>query len=180
MELSQATALIRNDHIAQYHKAVTWADLGCGTGLFTRALASLLPRGSTVYAADRSITITTTGLQANGVYIEPAVLDFVTGDMSFGALDGILMANSLHFAADKPALLKKLSNSLKEDGCLIIAEYDTDTANPWVPYPVSLKSIQPLFKNAGFTQVEKLRTQPSIYGRADIYTVLIRRQATGL
>jgi precorrin-6B methylase 2 len=31
----------------------TWADLGCGAGAFTLALASLLPAGSTIHAMDR-------------------------------------------------------------------------------------------------------------------------------
>lgn len=30
-----------------------WADLGCGSGTFTRALASLLPVGSKVLAVDK-------------------------------------------------------------------------------------------------------------------------------
>jgi trans-aconitate methyltransferase len=176
MELTQAIQLIRNNYIQQYNDAVAWADLGCGTGLFTRALASLLPSGSTVYAADRSVTITAKGLQANAVLINPVVLDFVTDDISFGPLDGILMANSLHFVADKSALIEKLSGNLKEQGVFIVAEYDTDTANRWVPYPVSFRSVQQLFKNAGFAYIEKLGEQPSIYGRANIYTVLVRRK----
>ena len=31
----------------------TWADLGCGDGVFTLLLAELLPPGSNVYAVDR-------------------------------------------------------------------------------------------------------------------------------
>ncbi|MBE7179566.1 MAG: class I SAM-dependent methyltransferase, partial [Mucilaginibacter polytrichastri] len=29
-----------------------WADLGCGDGLFSRALAGFLAQGSTIYAVD--------------------------------------------------------------------------------------------------------------------------------
>jgi len=31
----------------------TWADLGCGDGIFTRALAESLAAGSTIHAMDR-------------------------------------------------------------------------------------------------------------------------------
>jgi len=175
MTPEQATQLIRNDFTTLRKEAATWADLGCGTGVFTKALASLLQPGSTIYAIDRQTTIRDTGLQTNGVAITPLQLDFVADNIGVGLLDGILMANSLHFAADKPALLEKLAGLLRNDGCFIIAEYDTDMANPWVPYPVSFRSLRPLFKNAGFTCFEKLHEHPSVYGRANIYTVLIRR-----
>jgi len=175
MELGQAIQLISNDHIQQQTGAATWADLGCGTGLFTRALATLLQPGSIIYAADKAPAIAAGDLLHNGVSIKPAVLDFVQDHPNFGLLDGILMANSLHFAADKPALLEKLNQSLPENGCFIIAEYDTDTQNSWVPYPVSFRALQPLFKNAGFSHIEKLQELPSVYGRANIYTALISR-----
>jgi trans-aconitate methyltransferase len=32
----------------------TWADLGCGDGTFTRALAERLAQGSTIHAVDRN------------------------------------------------------------------------------------------------------------------------------
>jgi ubiquinone/menaquinone biosynthesis C-methylase UbiE len=36
--------------------AMTWADLGCGDGTFTLALAAILPRGSIIHAMDRDIS----------------------------------------------------------------------------------------------------------------------------
>ena len=84
-----------------------WADLGCGSGTFTLALAELLPPGSTIEAIDLrpGIKPQTT---AGGVTIIPRVADFVADDLALNGLDGILMANSLHYVRDKPALLQKL------------------------------------------------------------------------
>ncbi len=53
-----------------------WADLGCGSGLFTLALASLLPAASTVYAIDRYPAIRSQ-LTPNQVSIQPKKADFV-------------------------------------------------------------------------------------------------------
>ena len=55
MELGEAISLIQTDEIIQ-DKQTTWADLGCGSGLFTRALAGLLYTGSTIYAIDKNIS----------------------------------------------------------------------------------------------------------------------------
>ncbi len=54
MTVQEATYLIRHDHNKSFAKD-TWADLGCGSGIFTYALASLLKKGSTIYAIDRDI-----------------------------------------------------------------------------------------------------------------------------
>jgi SAM-dependent methyltransferase len=92
-----------------------WADLGCGTGTFTLALAHLLSPGSIIEAIDRHPGIarqTTTG----GVTIIPRTADFVTSKVGLSDLDGILMANSLHYVQDKPALLQKLRASYRAAG----------------------------------------------------------------
>jgi len=53
MELAQAMDLIRHPGMTRSAPA-RWADLGCGSGLFTYALANLLPDGSHLYAIDQS------------------------------------------------------------------------------------------------------------------------------
>jgi ribosomal protein L11 methylase PrmA len=76
----------------------TWADLGCGSGLFTKASASLLPRGSTIHAVDVDAQALQKIPEAyNGVRIETSVMNFSSGEFPFQQLDGILMANSLQF-----------------------------------------------------------------------------------
>ena len=55
MQLQDAISLIQNKNINSETKSI-WADLGCGPGLFTYALASILKEGSTVYAVDKNIS----------------------------------------------------------------------------------------------------------------------------
>ena len=47
MQLTEAIKLIQHKGILQTEPQ-TWADLGCGAGLFTQALASLLHENSTI------------------------------------------------------------------------------------------------------------------------------------
>jgi trans-aconitate methyltransferase len=144
-----------------------WADLGCGTGLFTEALAHLLPSQSTVYGVD-----TKPGLRQT-THIIPIKADFVKDDLPLSNLDGMLMANSLHYVKDKPALLEKLSAYMRPGSPMIIVEYDTDQAvSTWVPYPLSYAAFSKLFITAGYQHVKKLGQRPSAYGRAHIYAAI--------
>ena len=89
MNASDATKLIEKGVTAM--QAQRWADLDCGSGTFTRALASLLPAGSKVIAVDKVFQNLPDFINAN----------FTTDDLQLGHLDGILMANSLHGVKDK-------------------------------------------------------------------------------
>lgn len=169
MELNEAIELIRYEGIAGAGSSA-WADLGCGPGLFSRALAGLLQPGSTVYAIDKE-PVSIEG--ENGVTIKPLQLDFVASDLPLQDLDGILMANSLHYVKDQYGFIRKAGSYLKPGGSFIIIEYDTDKANPWVPYPLSYHSLLRLFHKAGYTDITRLHEHPSIYGRANIYSVRV-------
>ena len=78
-----------------------WADLGCGSGLFTFALAHLLKPGSSVQGVDIILPRFNFDLQPEGVEIGSMQLDFVADELPFQNLDGILMANSLYYVEDK-------------------------------------------------------------------------------
>lgn len=150
----------------------TWADLGCGSGLFTHALGHFLPAGSTIYAIDLQPIVAP---QTTPIHIIPRQLNFVTANLGLNNLDGILMANSLHYVKDQPAFLKRLKTYLKPDHTLVLIEYDTDRpVATWVPYPLSFASLQSLFQQAGYTQIQKIAMRPSAYGRSNIYSALIQ------
>ncbi|UFH56472.1 class I SAM-dependent methyltransferase [Spirosoma sp. KNUC1025] len=174
MQLSDAIALIQTPRLISA-KPVKWADLGCGSGLFTRALASFLPSGSTVYAVDTIQLAIADFKNDTGVSVEIVRQDFVRDDWSFATLDGILMANSLHYVEDKLAFFQKANRYLSETGCFLLVEYDTDVPNPWVPYPLSYSALQQLVTQAGYASVEKLHEKPSLYGRANLYASYISR-----
>jgi len=175
MQISEASQMLKQDDFTFAVRTV-WADLGCGNGIFTLALAGLLQPQSVIYAIDKN----TSSLQqipetCNSVIINKQRGDFVNDKLSFTGLDGILMANSLHYVKDKIAFLEKATTCLKEDSCFLIVEYDTDTSNTWVPYPLGFSSLRSLFLQAGFSLVKKLQERPSIYRRANMYSVVVRK-----
>lgn len=150
-----------------------WADLGCGDGTFTLALATLLPRGSVVHAMDRDRrALAHIPNTHDGRSIVTHVGDFTAPPWPFDRLDGLLLANSLHYVRDQAAFIRNCAAAMHRRRFLIV-EYDTDVANPWVPFPLSRECLTGLFSAAGYRSIDILRTRPSIYQRAPMYAALI-------
>jgi ubiquinone/menaquinone biosynthesis C-methylase UbiE len=174
MQLQDAIKFITNDSFSTGNKKI-WADLGCGTGTFTLALASMLDSGSTIFAIDSDASALSQIPETyNQTEIVKIKADFVNTGLPFDRLDGFLMANSLHFVKDKEAFLKKLKPCLNTDACLLIIEYETNTPNIWVPYPVDFQSLKSLFTKSGYSEISKLNTRTSIYGNRQMYAALIK------
>ncbi|WP_338876213.1 class I SAM-dependent methyltransferase [Spirosoma sp. SC4-14] len=174
MQLTDAISLIETTDYRQ-NQATQWADLGCGKGLFTKALASFQKPGSVIYAVDTDRSALQSISRENSVRIEPVWLDFIQDDWPFQNLDGILMANSLHYVNDKKGFLQKAIQHLTDSGSFLIVEYDTEKANPWVPYPIGFRSLGQLFHSLGFGSIKKVGERPSLYGQAHMYASYISR-----
>ena len=171
MTIEEAINLIKNG-VVPNEKSV-WADLGCGDGLFTRALASIMGIGSTIYAVDENRRALGKIEAVPGIRIEKIVGNFEKDELQLQDLDGILLANSLHFIKDKSFFAQRAKRWMNNDGRLIIVEYDTDIPNRWVPYPISFSSLQKLFSPLGFG-IEKIAEHKSIYNRAGMYAAVVK------
>jgi ubiquinone/menaquinone biosynthesis C-methylase UbiE len=139
-----------------------WADLGAGEGAFTLALADLLGPGAHITAVDRDAGVLRNLSREKfpGVEVETKVADF-TRPLGLSNLDGIVMANSLHFVRDKGPVLESVRGMLRPGGKLIVVEYGTDRGNPWVPHPFTFDRWQRMAAQAGFEKTRLLRTIPS-------------------
>lgn len=169
MQLPEAISLIQKGIVAQSSPQI-WADLGAGKGLFSDALLSLLQPGSIIHAVDINKR---PNLHNPSIIFHQA--DFVNDKLPIPTLDGILMANSLHYVQNQVACIKQLKSYLhNRTGVIILIEYDTDKGNEWVPYPVSFARAQTIFGDAGFSKIEKIGEHPSIY-QASMYTALINQ-----
>ncbi len=144
-----------------------WAELGAGEGNFTLALADLLGPGAHITAVDRDSGALKTlaeqmGRRFPNIAVEIEVADF-TRRLRLSGLDGIVMANSLHFVRDKAPVLESVRKMLRPGGTLIVVEYGTNSGNPWVPHPFTFERWEKMAAQAGFVKTRLLRTIPSRY-----------------
>ena len=133
-----------------------WADLGAGEGAFTFALADLLGPDAQITAVDKDAG----AMHGLEDHFEVRVADF-TKSLDLPDLDGVLMANSLHFVREKEGVLESVRAMLRPGGRLIVVEYGTDRGNPWVPYPFTYPQWEEMAARAGFTGTRLLKTVPS-------------------
>lgn len=164
MSHEDAVALIQNALTGDVPQC--WADLGCGSGTFTKILHSLLPSGSYITAVDRERQ------RLDLPDVEFVRANFEKDELGLSGLNGILMANSLHYVKDKAALIRKLEFSFADDPKFVVIEYDNRRANPWVPYPIPFEQLESLFKGLGYTKIRKIAERASAYSGM-IYCALI-------
>ena len=152
-----------------------WADLGSGWGAFILALTDLLGPGARIHSVDRDRGALREQEQAMRERFPDRAVTYLAADftrpLDLPPLDGIVMANSLHFVRDKLPVLQLIRGYLKRDGRLVLVEYNADHGNPWVPYPLSYPTWEALAARAGFVGTRQLATQPSRFLR-EIYSAV--------
>ena len=86
-----------------------------------------------------------------------------TRPLDLPPLDGVLLANLLHFIRDQEGLLRRLHGQLKPGGHLLVVEYDQSLPIPWVPFPVPFARFEALAREAGFEAARQVgyRRSPS-------------------
>ncbi len=162
-----------NDHVNLIKPAfldetpnASFADFGAGSGAFTLALREVLGVSATIYAVDKDkSSLRELENSYAACFHSTSNLIVMQADFSkplnLPPLDGILMANSLHFFKDRVKVLQHVKSFLKPNGKLIIVEYNVDKGNIWVPYPFSFATFGKLTKEAGFTDPQLLATHSS-------------------
>lgn len=135
-----------------------WADLGSGWGAFTLALADLLGPGAAIYSVDKDrggLREQEKALQSRfpDTTVHYIAADF-TRPLDLPPLDGIVMANSLHYQRHKVPVLQLVRGYLKPGGRLI-------------SYP----TWERLAQHNGFSSTQLLATVPSRFLR-EIYAAL--------
>ena len=144
----------------------TWADFGAGSGAFTLALRELVGPHAEIYAVDKDRRGFNELEKAHrekfttSQNLHTMRADF-TGPLSLPPLDGIVMANSLHYFRDKEKVLRHARSFLKMNGTLLLVEYNVDSGNPWVPHPLSFETFRALATRTGLTEPRLLGTAPS-------------------
>lgn len=139
----------------------TWADIGAGTGNFTAALVELLGPDATLYAMDRN-GYALRRLHQRLPSVHTIEADF-THPLPLPPLDGVLMANALHWVRHQTAALRQIATYLKPDGRLLVVEYDVHTPRDYIPFPVGADRLRQIVAEAGLSQPREIasRTSPS-------------------
>ena len=167
MQVSEAVSLIEKG--VNKTASQKWLDLGAGDGLFTIALADLIESPSEIIAIDLKPNRRLTSFSHPFHKVGFVQADFTETKNLPGQVDGVVMANSLHFVKEKKALLKEISSLLNSRGKLIIIEYDLQKANPWVPFPIRKEECITLLQSCGFSNVRLIGERQSSLNGSVIY-----------
>lgn len=176
-----------HDHVellrpARLPSGGTWADLGAGA--FTLALRELVGPEAIIFAVDREAT-RLRELERNFLarFGDSPNLRILHGDFTrplpLAELDGVLMANSLHFYKEKARVLQQVGAFLKPTGALLVVEYNVDSGNLWVPYPLSFECFRGLAVQAGYEEPRLLGTHPSSFLRGFYSALTFMKKGTG-
>lgn len=176
-----------NDHVnllqpAKLKQGGSWADLGAGSGAFTFALRELIGASASIHAVDKDRSdLHRLEQDYKTRFGNSENLKIIVGDFSrplatpLPLLDGIVMANSLHYFKDRVNILNHVRSLLKPNGILLVVEYNVDSGNPWVPYPFSFETFKKLAVQSGFSEPRLLAKNPSSFLR-EFYSASTRNQ----
>ena len=180
-------AMTHEDHLNLLRGGITepgvgaerrWADLGSGTGAFTLALADILGPGGEIYSVDRDRSALREQERAMSSRFPDVTAHYLTADftrpLDLPLLDGVVMANSLHFVREKEQVVRLISSYLKPGGRLILVEYNSDRGNMWVPHPLSYATWYELASRCGFANTRLLATVPSRF-LGEIYSAVAQK-----
>ena len=163
-----APAAVRLLEGAVHGTGGTWADLGCGDGTFTLALAELLGPAARIYAVDHNPGALSRlrGRARGRAGVIPVEADFTRPlDLLGGgeALDGLLFANSLHYVPEPERVLATWTARLRPGGRAVFVEYDRRSPSRWVPHPIPPARLEEVALSAGLSAPVITSRQPSAY-----------------
>lgn len=172
-----------SDHVRLLKSGVpgpggVWADFGSGNGAFTIALADLIGPAGRIYSIDKdrpALQEQSRALHSRFPAYPPGFLVTLEADftrrLDLPPLDGVVMANSLHFQKDKHKALSLIKSYLRPGGRFILVEYNVDRGNMWVPYPLSFQTWKELANRVGFSNSQWLASVPSRFLK-EIYSAV--------
>ena len=103
------------------------ADIGAGSGFFTRRMARLVAPTGTVYAVDiqpEMLEILQGYVEEEGVTgVVPVLSEFDDPKLPEGEIDWILLVDVYHEFGNHEAMLAKMRQALKPDGRVALLEY---------------------------------------------------------
>ena len=144
------------------------ADLGAGSGYFTRRMAPLVAPGGTVYAVDvqrEMLDILMESVEAEGLTgIEPVLGEPDDPRLPAGEVDWILMVDVYHELEDPEAMLARMRESLSPTGRVALLEYRVEDGTGdhiRADHRMSVRQVLAEWEANGFELVELHEFLPS-------------------
>jgi ubiquinone/menaquinone biosynthesis C-methylase UbiE len=152
-----------------FRQGGSFADIGCGTGVFTIPAAEIGGRDARVYAVDISeemleevrLKARTHGL-SNIETVRSDAYDFKLSDL---AADYVLICAVLHEIGDQPRFLREALRICKKGGKLAVIEF-SDADSGFGPPPalrMQPEQVRELLKTAGFVNMEEIPVGEAFY-----------------
>lgn len=149
------------------------ADLGAGSGHYSRAAAAIVGASGKVYAVDIQEDILK-HLKLNTHERHARVIDAIWGDMEKSggthlrdaSIDAIILANALFQVENRFGLLSEMKRIIKPGGKLMVVDW-AGSYGGMGPVPekvVSEHDAEAFFINGGFHKVKSFRAGPHHYG----------------
>jgi ubiquinone/menaquinone biosynthesis C-methylase UbiE len=134
------------------------ADLGAGSGLFTRPLAALVGADGVVYAididADLLEHINETALEDNLTNIQTVLASEQDPRIPDG-VDLVLICDTLHQIGDPSIYLRGLTNYLRPSARIVVIDYENNWPRRFESSKYTLEDLDKWMTNAGLKREEK-------------------------
>jgi ubiquinone/menaquinone biosynthesis C-methylase UbiE len=147
---------------------MTIAEIGAGTGFFSRRLAKAVGSEGKVYAVDiqpEMLDLLKTYAAKEGITnIVPIVSTETDPGLPVRAIDRILLVDVYHEFQKPEPMLAKIRDSLAPGGTVTLVEYrlEGETASHInIKHRMSVEQVLPEWTAAGFELIDQLETLPS-------------------
>jgi predicted methyltransferase len=144
------------------------ADMGAGSGYFTRRMAPLVAPGGIVYAVDvqrEMLDILMESVEAEGLTgVEPVLGEAADPRLPRGVVDWILMVDVYHEFADPEPMLARMRESLSPTGRVALLEYRAEDGSGdhiRADHRMSVRQVLAEWEAAGFELDELHEFLPS-------------------
>lgn len=148
---------------------MTVADVGAGTGYFSRHLSAAVGEGGTVLAIDVEPNLVV-HLRARAEEEKTANVVPVLGSLDNpripnGKADLVLIVDTLHHVDDRPAYLRRLRASLAPGGRIAVVDFKKEKTpvGPPVDHRLAREQVLEAFSLAGYRLVEEPQFLPYQY-----------------
>lgn len=163
--------LMPNDTLKRlgYTEGSTFADIGCGTGVFTFPAAEIGGASARLYAVDTSQEmlddVTTQAAEKNIRTITTVKSDPYDFKLDSQTIDFVIISSVLHEIDDKSRFLAEAKRICKPGGKIAVIEF-TETDNGFGP-PLDMRikpeSATKLLSETGFVEIERVDISAAYY-----------------